>query len=211
MPRAPSQLNWSFAFTKSKWEPSYWRRLPLPIRPYAKAIPLFAHGKKVTFGDLITEKGNITKTIKFPNIATRYLYSRVLDLNIFMRISTEALRMVDKRGGFDEYVISTKDELIGDEVGLMYKRLITKHYKESLGKMRQQEDSILLQSKNEGLKEQLDNARLVLDTRSALNPKIAKIIRRTQSSSTLPLWPQIPAYALQAAKSVLERNRSKKY
>ncbi|KAJ1549087.1 hypothetical protein HK096_000569, partial [Nowakowskiella sp. JEL0078] len=85
-------------------------KIPENLRGARNFIPTFMHGKRITFGHNISENGNRTRRVFSPNVVLCYLYSRVLDLNIYCRASTEMLRQVDSCGGFDEYLMITSDE-----------------------------------------------------------------------------------------------------
>ncbi|KAI8586105.1 hypothetical protein BDZ88DRAFT_313648 [Geranomyces variabilis] len=101
--------------------------IPHALKPHRRIIPTFMHGKKITFGDNISEKGsNRTRRAFLPNVIYHPLYSRALDMNIWCRLSTHALREVDAAGGFDEYVASPSRSRVVEEceVARMYKRKI---------------------------------------------------------------------------------------
>jgi ribosomal protein L28 len=99
------------------------------LRKYKRIMPTLLHGKKITFGDKISEKGkNRTRRAFFPNIVFSSLYSRALDMRIVTRVSTYALRRIGTKGGFDEYLTTTSPELITDPIAQMYRKKITEIY-----------------------------------------------------------------------------------
>ncbi|KAJ3156946.1 hypothetical protein HDU86_003481 [Geranomyces michiganensis] len=101
--------------------------IPFALKQHRRIIPTFMHGKKITFGDNISEKGsNRTRRAFMPNVIYHPLYSRALDMNVWCRLSTHALREVDAAGGFDEYVVGkSRSKYIAEcEVASMYKRKI---------------------------------------------------------------------------------------
>ncbi|TPX64446.1 hypothetical protein SpCBS45565_g05861 [Spizellomyces sp. 'palustris'] len=103
--------------------------IPFDLKQYRRIIPTFMHGKQITFGDNISEKGsNRTRRAFLPNVIYRPLYSRTLDMNIWTRLSTHALREVDAKGGFDEYILTLPDKYLECDVAKMYKRKITDGY-----------------------------------------------------------------------------------
>lgn len=54
------------------------------------------------------------------------LYSQILDDLIRIRVSTHAIRCIDKAGGLDEYLLNTPDEKLNSDVGVQWKRVIEK-------------------------------------------------------------------------------------
>ena len=49
----------------------------------------------------------------YPNIQTKKLYSDSLQQFIKMKVSTKALRSIDKAGGLDSYLMKAKDDQLG--------------------------------------------------------------------------------------------------
>ena len=103
--------------------------LPHSLQKYKKILPNIFHGKKITFGNSISADGkNATRRAYFPNIVISSCYSRALDMRITSRISADALRKVANAGGFDEYMLSTKDALLPCPISQMIKRKIIDAY-----------------------------------------------------------------------------------
>eukprot|EP00223_Ostreococcus_mediterraneus_P005138 CAMPEP_0174587944 /NCGR_PEP_ID=MMETSP0929-20130131/33564_1 /TAXON_ID=548131 ORGANISM="Ostreococcus mediterraneus, Strain clade-D-RCC2572" /NCGR_SAMPLE_ID=MMETSP0929 /ASSEMBLY_ACC=CAM_ASM_000573 /LENGTH=134 /DNA_ID=CAMNT_0015770027 /DNA_START=8 /DNA_END=412 /DNA_ORIENTATION=+ len=71
---------------------------------------LFA-GKHIKFGNNVSEDGgNKTRRKWLPNAQKKRVYSELLDEMIPMRVTTHALRCIDKAGGLDEYILNTRDQ-----------------------------------------------------------------------------------------------------
>lgn len=62
------------------------------------------------------------------------LFSYILDRHIRVKVTTHALRCIDKAGGIDEYLLKTPYQKMDTELGLYWKAKIEKLYEE-LGKM----------------------------------------------------------------------------
>lgn len=52
------------------------------------------------------------------------LYSEVLDEMVRFRVTTSALRWIDKAGGLDQYLLNTPEKKINSDRGLEVKRRI---------------------------------------------------------------------------------------
>ncbi|KAI8615944.1 hypothetical protein BC830DRAFT_1063878 [Chytriomyces sp. MP71] len=100
--------------------------LPHEMRGYRYAIPTFMHGKRITFVDKQTENNKRVRRAIFPNVIYRFMFSRLLDMNVYVRMTTTALAEMERKGGFDEYVLSigTNSDRCGCDNARMYKRLI---------------------------------------------------------------------------------------
>ena len=108
--------------------------LPPHLLQYKKVMPILFHGRKITFGDQVSEKGkNRTRRVWYPNVVHCSLYSRALDMRILTLASTFALRQMDYQGGLDEYLLKTSDELLPCSIAQMYRRKIKEAY-QGLGK-----------------------------------------------------------------------------
>lgn len=69
-----------------------------------------------------------------PNVQEKRLFSYILDRHIRVKVTTHALRCIDKAGGIDEYLLKTPYRKMDTEMGLFWKAKIEKMYEE-LGKM----------------------------------------------------------------------------
>ena len=58
------------------------------------------------------------------------VYSETLDKMIPFRVTTTALRTIDKVGGLDNYLLYTREDKLGSDVGLKWKEVILKVKKE---------------------------------------------------------------------------------
>lgn len=95
---------------------------------------LFA-GRHIQFGNRVSEDGgNKTRRSWKPNVQDKRLFSYILDRHIRVKVTTHALRCIDKAGGIDEYLLKTPYQKMDTELGLIWKAKIEKMYEE-LGKM----------------------------------------------------------------------------
>ncbi|KAK4272490.1 hypothetical protein QN277_021043 [Acacia crassicarpa] len=69
-----------------------------------------------------------------PNGQEKRLFSYIMDGHIRVKVTTHALRCIDKAGGVDEYFLKTPCHKLDTELGLFWKAKIEKLYEE-LGKM----------------------------------------------------------------------------
>ncbi|KAD5803054.1 hypothetical protein E3N88_14414 [Mikania micrantha] len=69
-----------------------------------------------------------------PNVQDKRLFSYILDRHIRVKVTTHALRCIDKAGGIDEYLLKTPYKKMDTEMGLLWKSKIEKMYQE-LGNM----------------------------------------------------------------------------
>ncbi|KAL5559388.1 hypothetical protein UlMin_035599 [Ulmus minor] len=92
-------------------------------------------GKHIRFGNLVSEDGgNKSRRSWKPNVQEKRLFSYILDRHIRVKVTTHALRCIDKAGGIDEYLLKTPYHKMDTEMGLFWKSKIEKLY-EQLGKM----------------------------------------------------------------------------
>ena len=57
-----------------------------------------------------------------PNVQKKTYFSQILGVHLKLRMTTAAMRWIDKAGGFDGYIYHTSDKKLGSEVGLDLKR-----------------------------------------------------------------------------------------
>ncbi|KAL3650842.1 hypothetical protein CASFOL_007245 [Castilleja foliolosa] len=108
--------------------------------PDTKVIMGRAHrglyaGRHIQFGNRVSEDGgNKTKRNWKPNVQEKRLFSYILDRQVRVKVTTHALRCIDKAGGLDEYLLKTPYHKMDTEMGLFWKTKIEKMY-EDLGEM----------------------------------------------------------------------------
>ncbi|XP_023875293.2 large ribosomal subunit protein bL28m isoform X1 [Quercus suber] len=91
-------------------------------------------GRHIQFGNHVSEDGgNKSRRTWKPNVQEKRLFSYVLDRHIRVKVTTHALRCIDKAGGIDEYLLKTPYHKMDTEMGLYWKSRIEKMYEE-LGK-----------------------------------------------------------------------------
>lgn len=72
-------------------------------------------GKGVLVGNNVSHANNKTKRRFLPNLRRQRLYSEALGESIRLRVSTQAIRTVERRGGLDGFLLGARDtELSGD-------------------------------------------------------------------------------------------------
>ncbi|KAI3468253.1 hypothetical protein Pfo_024916 [Paulownia fortunei] len=92
-------------------------------------------GRHIQFGNRVSEDGgNKTRRTWKPNVQEKRLFSYILDRHIRVKVTTHALRCIDKAGGIDEYLLKTPYHKMDTEMGLYWKTKMEKMY-EDLGEM----------------------------------------------------------------------------
>ncbi|GAB4854925.1 hypothetical protein Ancab_023514 [Ancistrocladus abbreviatus] len=92
-------------------------------------------GRHIQFGNRVSEDGgNKTRRTWKPNVQGKRLFSYILDRHICVKVTTHALRCIDKAGGIDEYLLKTPYNKMDTELGLLWKAKIENMYEE-LGQM----------------------------------------------------------------------------
>ena len=72
-------------------------------------------GKGVMVGNNVSHANNKTKRRFLPNLRRQSLFSETLGENVRLRISANAMRTVEHRGGLDGYLLEPRDaDLPGD-------------------------------------------------------------------------------------------------
>ncbi|MDR0581241.1 MAG: 50S ribosomal protein L28 [Holosporaceae bacterium] len=66
-------------------------------------------GKAVLFGNRVSHANNKTKRRFLPNLQNVSFLSDILASKIKVRVSTSAIRSIEKNGGIDQYLMKTCD------------------------------------------------------------------------------------------------------
>ncbi|KAJ3052612.1 39S ribosomal protein L24, mitochondrial [Rhizophlyctis rosea] len=99
--------------------------LPPQFYPIRNQIPTLMHGLTITFGHIWNSRDEIVaKRAYKPNVQYVPLWSRALNMSVITRVSTYALREIERVGGLDEYLCSVKEDFITDGNARMYRRKV---------------------------------------------------------------------------------------
>ena len=66
-------------------------------------------GKTVMSGNNVSHANNRTRRRFLPNLQSTRMYSEVLNRQISLRVSTSAMRTVEKHGGLDAYLLQARN------------------------------------------------------------------------------------------------------
>jgi len=80
-------------------------------------------GKGVQTGNNVSHANNKTRRRFLPNLQDVSLMSDVLGTTVQLRLSTRAIRTVEKRGGIDAYLLSTSSEKLGTKARELKRRI----------------------------------------------------------------------------------------
>ena len=81
-------------------------------------------GKGVLTGNNVSHANNKTRRRYLPNLQQQRFYSETLGESVRLRVSTRALRTVEKRGGLDGYLLKAKNAELTSELRRLKQRLI---------------------------------------------------------------------------------------
>ena len=82
--------------------------------------------KGVQYGHTVSHANNKTKRRFLPNLVQVTLMSEALNQNVRMRISANALRSVEHRGGLDSFLLKADTTELSQRARLIKKQLVKK-------------------------------------------------------------------------------------
>ncbi len=80
-------------------------------------------GKTVLAGNNVSHANNTTRRRFLPNLQTASLLSDALGTPVRLRLSTRAIRTVEKKGGIDAFLLGTPDRRLGVVVMVVKRRV----------------------------------------------------------------------------------------
>jgi large subunit ribosomal protein L28 len=83
-------------------------------------------GKAVLSGHNVSHANNKTKRKFLPNLVNVTLISEALNQNVKLRISANALRSVEHRGGLDAFLAKAKEAELSQRARLLKKQIAKK-------------------------------------------------------------------------------------
>ena len=83
-------------------------------------------GKAVLSGHNVSHANNKTKRKFLPNLVNATLISEALNQNVKLRISANALRSVEHRGGLDAFLTKADEKVLSQRARLLKKQVAKK-------------------------------------------------------------------------------------
>ena len=83
-------------------------------------------GKKVMYGHKVSHANNKTNRRFMPNLQNVSFLSETLGTQVRVRLSTNAVRTVEKKGGIDNYLLNTCDCMLTPKFRRMKRMLKSK-------------------------------------------------------------------------------------
>jgi large subunit ribosomal protein L28 len=80
-------------------------------------------GKGVMTGNNVSHANNKTRRRFLPNLRRQSLYSETLGESVRLRISAQAIRTVEHRGGLDGYLLDARDADLPGELRRLKRRI----------------------------------------------------------------------------------------
>lgn len=80
-------------------------------------------GKGVQVGHNVSHANNKTKRRWLPNLRQQRLFSETLGESIRLKVSNHGLRIVERRGGLDGYLLDAKDAELSSDLRRLKRRV----------------------------------------------------------------------------------------
>src|SRR5579884_1113141 len=81
-------------------------------------------GKGVQVGHNVSHANNKTRRRFLPNLQTTSLLSDALGVAVTLRLSTRAIRTVERNGGIDAFLMGTPDRRLAPEAQALKRRIL---------------------------------------------------------------------------------------
>ncbi|KAH9834735.1 mitochondrial 50S ribosomal protein L28-like protein [Rhodofomes roseus] len=83
--------------------------------PFKRSQLGLFHGKTKQYGNSVPHSMQKTRRSWLPNLHNKRFFSDALQQFVRVKVSTRALKTINKYGGIDKYVLDTRHELLGWE------------------------------------------------------------------------------------------------
>ena len=88
-------------------------------------------GKSVLVGNKVSHSNRKTKRRFLPNLLNVTMMSDALGRSVRLKVSANALKTVDHRGGLDAYLLGAKDDVLAPKMRDLKKQIAKKQAKAS--------------------------------------------------------------------------------
>ena len=81
-------------------------------------------GKSVMSGNNVSHANNRTRRRFFPNLQSASMQSEILDRKVHLRVSTSAMRTVEKHGGLDAFLLQARNAELAEEAQQLKREIV---------------------------------------------------------------------------------------
>ncbi|MEC7243839.1 MAG: 50S ribosomal protein L28 [Pseudomonadota bacterium] len=81
-------------------------------------------GKGVMSGNNVSHANNRTRRRFLPNLQRTSMNSEILGRNVTLRVSTSAIRTVEKHGGLDAFLLQARNAELADDVRALKREIL---------------------------------------------------------------------------------------
>ena len=81
-------------------------------------------GKTVMSGNNVSHANNRTRRRFLPNLQSTSMQSEILDRKVSLRVSTSAMRTVEKHGGLDAFLLQARNEELAREAQQLKRQIV---------------------------------------------------------------------------------------
>ena len=82
--------------------------------------------KKPMSGNNVSHAINKTKRRFLPNLQNVSFFSEILGKKVRLKVSSKGIKTVEKKGGIDNYVITSKNSLLAPEIVKLKKLIVSR-------------------------------------------------------------------------------------
>ncbi|KAF8607324.1 hypothetical protein BDV93DRAFT_307314 [Ceratobasidium sp. AG-I] len=91
--------------------------------PFKRAEQGLFDGRMKQYGNNVPHSMTKTRRTWLPNVQTKRLFSETLGHHVKLKVTTRALRTIDKHGGLDGYLLGVNNLHLGEE-GMRLRMLV---------------------------------------------------------------------------------------
>ena len=88
-------------------------------------------GKSVMYGNNVSHANNRTRRRFLPNLQCASMQSDILGRKVKLRISTSAMRTVEKHGGLDAFLLQARNTELADEAQQLKREIVSAQLRNS--------------------------------------------------------------------------------
>ena len=88
-------------------------------------------GKSVMYGNNVSHANNRTRRRFLPNLQNASMHSDILNRKVKLRVSTSAMRTVEKHGGLDTFLLQARNTELAEDAQQLKREIVTAQSKNS--------------------------------------------------------------------------------
>lgn len=101
------------------------------------------HGRHIGFGNTVSHSEQRSRRTWKPNVQIKRYRSDLLEETVKLKVTTKAIKCIDKKGGLDNYLLFTRGKDLGEGVAMSLRLRVKNAKKEKVQALKAEAETVI--------------------------------------------------------------------